>query len=96
MPVEKLFAQWRVVNEQANDAERRLFETSMNYLRGKGPPPADVDRAKAAQLRAEARTLFARALQEVDLDASDARKGIMPQPAVRGGPDPASSGSAAA
>ena len=78
MSVESLFAQWRVVNEQANDAERRLFEAGLLHLRGDGPPPKETERVIAAQLRAEARALFVRALKAIDDGAPAARAGIIP------------------
>lgn len=80
MPVEKILSQWRVVNQQANDAERRILEASLAYTRGVGPAPTDRDRVLAAQLREEASTLFARALGEVEATAMAARKGILRAP----------------
>jgi hypothetical protein len=83
MPLESLFAQWRLVNKQANEAEHRLFETTVRYMRGEGPAPGERDRAMAAQLRSEARELFARALREVDVAATAARKSIETGPSAR-------------
>lgn len=76
MSVESLFAQWRVVNQQANDAECRLFEASLLHLRGQGPGPKESDRVIAAQLRAEARVLFARALKAIDEQGSSSSRTI--------------------
>ncbi|HUR89973.1 MAG TPA: hypothetical protein VMZ74_12865 [Ramlibacter sp.] len=83
MPVEALFAQWRVVNQQANDAEHRIFAAVLECARGTGPPPSDVDRVKATQLRHEARTLFARALREVETPAPAGRTGVFPPSPAR-------------
>jgi hypothetical protein len=85
VPLDKLFAQWRTINQQANDAERRIFEATLAYTRGEGPPPSDKDRVLAGQLRTEARTLFQRALAEVEATASEMRKQIHPPPSPSSG-----------
>lgn len=77
MKIGNLFAQWRVLNEQASEAEQRIFEATMQYVRGSGPAPSDIDRGKAAQLRQEARRVFALALAEADATAEAARKSII-------------------
>lgn len=76
MPPESLLAQWRDINQRANELERKLFEDSLLYTRGKGPKPTTEQWEEAEALRKTASEYFRKAMDQIDDAATAARLGI--------------------
>jgi hypothetical protein len=56
--VPSLLAHWREASQRATDAEREMFDATMQYTSGRGPKPTDEFMAEVKALRAEAGELF--------------------------------------
>lgn len=59
-------ARWRGTNRRACDLEAALFDATMAYACGRGPKPPDQLVEEARALRAECKSLFDKAMQELN------------------------------
>jgi hypothetical protein len=70
---ESTLAQWREANRVANEAADSYFKAAIAYARGHAPEPSPAAAAQVKRLREAEKSLFSRAMAELNLREASLR-----------------------